>query len=81
VTVEYVFSTKTSFSEMCIWHIHSSIILFQTNVVVVLRAGTAVIEMPAVIHRVVAEWLASKFETLRTKNLVTQILENGYEEE
>jgi hypothetical protein len=69
---------------MCIWHIHSSIILFQTNVEAVLRAGTSVIEMPATIHavhRVVAEWLASKFVTLRTKNLVTQILEDDYEEE
>ena len=33
------------------------------------------------VHRMVAEWLASKFVTLRTKNLVTQILEDGYEEE
>jgi hypothetical protein len=69
---------------MCIWHIYSSIILFQINVEAVQRAGTSVIEMPAIIHtvhRVVAEWLASKFVTLRTKNLVTQILEDGCEEE
>jgi hypothetical protein len=61
---------------MRIWHIHSSIILFQTNVETVLTAGTSVIEMPAVIHavhRMVAEWLASKFVTLKTKNLVTHI--------
>jgi len=54
------------------------------NVEAVQRAGTSVTEMPAIIHtvhRVVAGWLASKFVTLRTKNLVTQILEDGYEEE
>jgi hypothetical protein len=52
---------------------HSSIILFQTDVAAVQRAVT---EMPAIIHavhRVVAEWLASKFVTLRNKTLVTDI--------
>ena len=47
------------------------------------RVGASVIEMPVIIHavhRAVAEWLASKFVTLRTKYLVTQILEDGYEE-
>jgi len=68
---------------MCIWHIHFSIILFQTNVEAVQRAGASVIEMPVIIHavhRVVAEWLASKFVALITKYLVTQILEDDYEE-
>jgi len=68
---------------MCVWHIHFSIILLQTNVEAVQRVGASVIEMPVIIHavhRAVAEWLASKFVTLRTKYLVTQILEDGYEE-
>jgi len=44
----------------------------------------SIIEMLTVLHTVhvsFGERLASKFVTLKTKNLVTRMLEDGYEEE
>ena len=45
---------------------------------------TSVSEMQTVLHTMhmsIAERLASKFVTLKTKNLVTCMLKDGYEEE
>jgi hypothetical protein len=58
--------------------------MFQRNVVALQREGTSIIEMQTVLHTVntsVADRLASKFVTQRTKHLVTQMLEGDYEEE
>jgi hypothetical protein len=48
------------------------------------REAKAIIKMQRILHTLhmsVAERLASKFMTLKTKHLVTQMLEDGYEEE
>jgi hypothetical protein len=45
---------------------------------------TSIIKMLTVLHTVhmpIGERLASKFVILKTKNLVTRMLEDGYEEE
>jgi hypothetical protein len=57
--------------------------MFQTDVEALQREGPSIIEMPTILHTVhiIAERLASKFVTLKTKHLVSQILEDGYEEE
>jgi hypothetical protein len=58
--------------------------VFQTNVEAPRREGTSIIEMLTILHTVHTsntETLASKFVTLKTKYFVTQMLENGPEEE
>jgi hypothetical protein len=58
--------------------------MFETNVEAPQREGTSVIEMLTVLHSVHTlntERLAFKCVTLKTKHLVTQILEDGPEEE
>jgi hypothetical protein len=75
---------KMGFSEINVQHIHSFMRMFETNVEAPQREGTSVIEMLTVLHSVHtlnAEKLASKCVTLKTKHLVTQILEDGLEEE
>lgn len=58
--------------------------MFQTKVEAPPREGISIIEMPTILHTVHtsnAERLASKFVTLKTKHLVTQMLEYGPEEQ
>jgi hypothetical protein len=54
--------------------------MFQTKVEAPQREGSSIIEMPTILHTVHtsnADRLASKFVTLKTKHLVTQMLEDG----
>jgi len=72
------------FSEINLQHIHYFMSMFQTNVEAPQREGTSIIEMPTILHIVHtsnAKRLASKFVTLKTKHLVTHMLEDGPEEE
>jgi len=55
--------------------------MLQTNVEAPQREGTLIIEMLPTVHTSNTERLASKFVTLKTKHLMTQMLEDGPKEE
>jgi hypothetical protein len=58
--------------------------MFQTNVEALQREGISTTEMQTIlptVHKSITETLAPKFMTLKPKNLVTQMMEDGYEQE
>jgi hypothetical protein len=56
--------------------------MFQTNVEAMQREITSIIKMQTILHTVhTADRLTSKFVTLKTKHLVTQMLEYSSEKD